>query len=194
MVGDWNTSLRLSIWLPEGWVSLLEKLGVEELVACSIEWTNESVDPCGTGDGAMLYFFVSLFLLVLALRLPRSKLARLKSLAERSVLLRLTSMLRLPNSPLVRGLGCPLPDENGTSVARTVSWSMGVASTEGLSGLRLYGFSPLGICEPSRERDPSQTEECERKFSGIFCAVVSSTMVCSTLRASVPKLKNEKKY
>ena len=29
---------------------------------------------------------------------------------------------------------------------------------------------------------------------GTFCAVVSFTMVCRTLKASHPKLKNEKKY
>lgn len=100
------------------------------------------------------------------------------------------SMFRRPStlprlkSPLVRGLGLPEPDRG---VAFNWSPRIGVNSRAKLFDVR-FGSSiarPLLPLAATRGLGTS-SESC--------LAVVPSTKIRRTLRASLPKLKNEKKY
>ncbi len=79
------------------------------------------------------------------------------------------SILRLPQSPLARGLAWPPAiGEKGARVARTASESTGALGSTGLSPLRMYGFLVLVTLELSLERHSSSAGDGERKSWGSF--------------------------
>jgi hypothetical protein len=115
----------------------------------------------------------------------------------KSMLLRSASELARLASILARGLG-PVPgDSIGDNVALTLSSNAGVVVRIG-GGMGL--FSRAACIEFRFERTllgltfPSTGGGGDRRSPGIWRAVVSSTNIFSTFKASLPKLKNEKKY
>jgi hypothetical protein len=114
----------------------------------------------------------------------------------KSILLRKASELARLSSVLARGLAAPI----GDSVAFTLSSKQGVVvRIGGGNGVRfslliwnefLFDEPPLGLWMPSVSLGMGGF----KISSGICWAVVSSTRMRRTFRASLPKLKKEKKY
>ena len=203
MVGDRNTSLPLKIWLAEACVSSLPDGKAPEDPGSSNECTYESDEPCFS-EGRLSSRRCLLELRLLALKLRRggpSILSLLRSTLRlpnllKSMLLRITSELVRLASILGRELRPP-PAEIGERVALTLSSSAGVVVRMGggvglLSLVACIEFrferAPLGLILPSVGAGGA------KRSSGICRAVVSSTKILSTFKASFPKLKKEKKY
>jgi hypothetical protein len=99
---------------------------------------------------------------------------------------------------LARGLTAPIGDR----VAFTLSSKKGVVVRIGAGGVaHSFGAGKEGFFEEPlpplfelRIPSPSLVIGGINISSGICCAVVSSTKIRRTFRASLPKLKKEKKY
>lgn len=147
---------------------------------------------CDDGDLSTRRSLLRLILLVLALLRPRSKVAR-PNARSRSTLRRPISTLDRPKSPLTRGLVLPLPwRESGDSVARTLSRSTGVDASGDVRNRRSEEFRASWDCSRGAAlRSPCEGDNAP---AGVLCATASSTSSRRTSRASLPKLKKEKKY
>ena len=186
MVGDWKTSLRLSIWLAEALVSSSDCIATEELPSRSIELGRESEDSAGLDDSDDLPLRTSggLFLRsVLVLLLPESKLRLSPALV--------TSKLDLLHSPLTGRLRVsPVTGDRGERVARTGSRRVGDPISSELLTLRDLRLSADPVSD-DLDDCPALTGLLSSKD---FCKELSSIMIHRTLRASLPCAKNEKKY